>query len=245
MIPGLYDTFNERWVGQTIWVISDTHFGDLDLRTGYPNRISDDDLVKILNSKAGRKDCLIHLGDVGDISYARKLRAGYKVLIKGNHDAGSENYKRKIIKKKFPMDQYQKDEALMEMKHLYPDCKYSIDSGYDFRSPFEYWEVSADNGLFDEVYEGALIVGEKLVLSHEPIQMNWAKNLHGHDHNHKEKDIYHKNVCVDVFGPTPLNLNQFMKSGPTAEIGSIHRQTIDSATTRAKKRGYKLGQKKG
>lgn len=164
----------------------------------------------------------------------RKLRAGYKVLIKGNHDAGSENYKRKIIKKKFPMDQYQKDEALMEMKRLYPDCKYS-----DFHSPFGYWEISADNNLFDETYEGVLIIGEKLMLSHEPIKQDWALDLHGHDHNHKETDIYHKNVCVDVFGPAPLNLNQFMKNGPTAKIGSVHRKVIDKATIKARKRGGK------
>lgn len=239
MIPGLYEIFNMRWEGQTVWVSSDWHFGDSDLRKGHPDRISDDDLVKLLNSKAGRKDTLVCLGDVGEISYVRKLRAGYKVLIKGNHDAGSENYKRKIIKKKFPMDQYQKDEALMEMKRLYPDCKYSVDSGYDFHSPFEYWEVSADNGLFDEVYDGALLVGEKLMFSHEPIKQDWALNLHGHDHNHKETDIYHKNVCVDVFGPAPLNLNQFMKNGPTAKIGSVHRKTIDTAAKRKQKRGGK------
>ena len=127
----------------------------------------------------------------------------------------------------------------MEMKRLYPDCKYSIDSGFDFHTPFEYWEVSADNGLFDEVYDGALLIGEKLMLSHEPIKQDWALNLHGHDHNHKETDIYHKNVCVDVFGPAPLNLNQFMKNGPTAKIGSVHRKTIDTATKRKQKRGGK------
>lgn len=147
MIPGLYEIFNTRWGGQTVWVSSDWHFGDSDLRIGHPDRISDDDLVKLLNSKAGRKDVLLCLGDVGNISYVRKLRAGYKVLIKGNHDAGSENYKRKIVKKKFSMDYYQKDEALMEMKRLYPDCKYSIDSGFDFHTPFEYWEITADNGF--------------------------------------------------------------------------------------------------
>ena len=239
MIPGLYEIFNMRWGGQTVWVSSDWHFGDSDLRIGHPNRISDDDLVKLLNSKAGRKDTLICLGDVGEISYVQKLRAGYKVLIKGNHDAGSENYKRKIVKKRFSMNHYRKDEALMEMKRLYPDCKYSIDSGFNFCTPFEYWEITADNGLFDEVYDGALIVGEKLMLSHEPIKQDWALNLHGHDHNHKETDIYHKNVCVDVFGPAPLNLNQFMKNGPTAKIESVHRKTIDTATKRKQKRGGK------
>ena len=245
MIPGLYEIFNERWCHQTVWVSSDWHFGDQELRAGKPDRISDEELVKLLNSKCGRKDTLICLGDVGDPGYVRKLRAGYKILIAGNHDAGMENYKRKIITQKFDKEIYQKDEALLEMKRLYPNCKYDIEEGYDFHSPFEYWKVCADNGLFDEVYSGALIIGEKLILSHEPIKQDWALNLHGHDHQHAESDIYHKNVCIDVAGAEPLNLNRFMKSGPASKIQSVHRQTIDGATVRARKRGYKLGQKKG
>ena len=51
MIPGLYEIFNERWCHQTIWVSSDWHFGDQELRAGKPNRISDEELVKLLNSK--------------------------------------------------------------------------------------------------------------------------------------------------------------------------------------------------
>ena len=47
MIPGLYEIFNTRWGGQTVWVSSDWHFGDSDLRIGHPNRISDDDLVNL------------------------------------------------------------------------------------------------------------------------------------------------------------------------------------------------------
>ena len=34
MISGLYDLFQERWAyskGGTIWIISDTHFGDTEL----------------------------------------------------------------------------------------------------------------------------------------------------------------------------------------------------------------------
>lgn len=88
-LPGVYESFLDRWKSlQTCWVISDTHFGDEDLHQGIHNRPSDEEIVKIINSKCGRSDLLIHLGDVGDISYVRKLRAGYKVLIKGNHDAG-------------------------------------------------------------------------------------------------------------------------------------------------------------
>ena len=159
----------------------------------------------------------------------------------GNHDAGSENYKRKHISKKFDTSIYQYDEALLEMKRLYPDCYYNASKEYDFHSPFEYWKINADNNLCDMVIPGPLTLGEKLILSHEPIpNLSWALNIHGHQHSGSVKQgLYHYNVCVDVMGPTPLNLNQFLKGGPTAHIQPLHRQIIDGATARKAKRGGK------
>ena len=192
-ISGMYDLFNERWCKQTIWLISDTHFGDEDLRAGIPGRISDDDLVKLINSKVGKKDTLIHLGDVGDIEFMKKIR-GYKILIMGNHDAGKTNYE----------------------------------------------------GVFDEVYTGPLMVGEKLLLSHEPVDIPWVFNIHGHDHyGHVSKN--HLNCAVDahkrIYGLDwePINMNQIMKTGLLSRTESIHRITIDGATERKNKRKKKLG----
>lgn len=240
MLPGVYDIFNNIFENKAVFCISDTHFGDEDIRKGHPNRPTDDELVKIINSKVGKNGVLLHLGDVGDISYLRKLR-GYKILIMGNHDAGAENYKRKRISKKFDTSIYQYDEALLEMKRLYPDCYYNASKEYDFHSPFEYWKVNADNNLCDMVIPGPLTLGEKLILSHEPIpNLSWALNLHGHQHNGSVKQgLYHYNVCVDVMGPTPLNLNQFLKGGPTAHIQPLHRQNIDTAIARKARRGGK------
>ena len=184
-LPGVYKLFEEKWNGQTIWIISDTHFGDKDLRAGVPGRPSDEELVKLINSKVGRKDVLIHLGDVGDTDFIRQLR-GYKVLIMGNHDAGRTKYEE----------------------------------------------------FFDEVYEGPLMIGEKLILSHEPVDIPWAYNIHGHDHAGALR-IGHTNVCADVIGYTPINLNSWLKEGHTSRIQTIHRETIDTATKRAKKRGGK------
>jgi calcineurin-like phosphoesterase family protein len=194
-IAGMYELFNERWCKQTIWLISDTHFGDEDLRAGMPNRISDDDLVKLINSKVGRKDTIIHLGDVGDVEYIKKLR-GYKILIMGNHDTGKTNYE----------------------------------------------------GIFDEVYSGPLMIGEKLLLSHEPVDIPWVFNIHGHDHyGHASKN--HLNCCVDahkrIYGLDwePINMNQIMKTGLLSRTESIHRLTIDDATERKIKR-EKRGKRK-
>ena len=184
MIPGLYDIFN-HWCNQTVWLYSDPHFGDKELAAGVVNRPSDEEQVKMINSKVGKKDTLIILGDVGDIEFARKLK-GYKILIAGNHDAGLTNYKE----------------------------------------------------VFNEVYGGALFIGEKIVLSHEPIDIPFALNIHGHVHDKRAKtDKKHINVCSDVIGYTPINFNQLMKSGPTSKIETVHRTTINKATKR--KRGRK------
>ena len=185
-LPGVYDMFNEMWKDyQTIHIISDTHFAEDDLKRAFPARPSDEELVRRINAKVGKKDLLILCGDCGSLDYVKKLR-GHKILIAGNHDCGMEKYKE----------------------------------------------------VFDWVFSGALIIGEKLILSHEPVDVSWAYNLHGHDHQgHKRKG--HKNICADVIGYEPINLNQFLKTGPTANIYTIHRETIDGATERKRKRGGK------
>ena len=185
MIQGLYDIFAHWHVQGTVWLYSDPHFGDKELAAGVVNRPSDEEQVKMINSKVGKKDTLIILGDVGDIEFAKKLK-GYKILIAGNHDAGLTNYKE----------------------------------------------------VFNEVYGGALFIGEKIVLSHEPIDMPFALNIHGHVHDKRAKtDNKHINVCSDVIGYMPINFNQLMKSGPTSKIETVHRTTINKATKR--KRGRK------
>lgn len=242
-IAGLYKTFDHWHQEATLWIISDTHFGDADIRRGFPDRPADDELVKRINSYVGRKDTILHLGDVGDLSYVKQLRAKYKILIMGNHDCGRTNYERKVETKIFNKDLFQKDEALAEMTKMYPGCRYTISEGCQFNMPFEYWKITADNMLFNEVYEGPLMISEKLILSHEPIDVPWAFNIHGHIHKgHKRKN--HFNVCVDVTGYQPINMNQFMKSGAMAHVETIHRTTIDSATIRKQKRGgKKIGEK--
>lgn len=237
-IAGLYKTFDHWHAEGTLWIISDTHFGDADIRCGFPDRPADAELVKRINSYVGRKDTLIILGDIGDVSYVKQLRAKQKILIMGNHDCGRTMYERKVETKIFNKDFFQKDEALVEMQRLYPGCRYTISEGCQFHSPFEYWEVKADNMLFDEVYEGALIIGEKFILSHEPVEFPWALNFHGHDH----QGGFHKNsvnCCCDVIGYKPINMNQIMKQGLAARIDTIHRATIDKAIVKKAKRGGK------
>lgn len=240
MIAGLYKIFDHWHEEGALFIFSDPHFGDDELTTGIPNRPTAAEIVQRINAKCGRKDTLICLGDVGNVEYVRKLRAKRKILICGNHDAGRTNYERQTFTKIFDKEYYTKDMAYNAMAGLYPDWRISIEEGFDLRSPFEYWKVTADNMLFDEVYEGPLMIAEKLILSHEPVDVPWAYNIHGHDHQgHKRKN--HTNVCVDVTGYQPINMNQWMKSGAMAHVETIHRDTIDKATVRARKRTHKKG----
>lgn len=92
--------------------------------------------------------------------------------------------------------------------------------------------------VFDEVYEGPLMIGEKLLLSHEPILgIDWCLNIHGHDHSGRCIDKYHLNVASNVCGYTPISLGEYIKNHGLNGIKSLHRDTIDQATERKQKRG--------
>lgn len=238
MLPGIYDAF-QHWGEQTVWIYSDPHFSDENLECGIKNRPSDEEQIRRINAKAGRKDTLIILGDVGNIECVRKLRAGRKVLICGNHDVGATKYKREIKTLYFVQEKYTREEVRNLMMKEYPGWRISIEPYWKSDLvPFNYWVAKVDNNLFDEVYEGALIVGEKLILSHEPVEIPWLYNVHGHDHAGRKRKN-HLNVCSDVIGYEPINLTQKLKSGLMSAITTIHRATIDSATERKVKRGGK------
>lgn len=245
MLPGIYDAF-QHWGEQTVWIYSDPHFSDEDLEYGIKNRPSDEEQIRRINAKAGRKDTLIILGDVGNIECVRKLRAGRKVLICGNHDLGATRYKREVVKRIFDQDIHPLVQEIYDIMNAeYPGWHIRVVEDWEFHAPFKRWIAYADNMLFDEVYEGALIVGEKLILSHEPVEIPWLYNIHGHDHVGKKRKN-HLNVCSDVIGYEPINLTQKLKSGLMSAITTIHRATIDSATERkAKRGGKKIGVKCG
>ena len=247
-LPGIYDAF-QHWGKQAVWIYSDPHFSDEDLECGIKNRPSDEEQIANINSCAGRKDTLIILGDVGNIECVRKLRAAYKILIMGNHDSGATNYKRERSEMIVPAADYAFEEIKEITENKYPNWKISIRKTFKISSEgtLEVWFVEADNCLFDEVYEGALMIGEKLILSHEPVDIPWAMNLHGHVHSkpYGQKSHHrHFNCCSDAIGYKPINLNQWLKQGYLANIQTIHRETIDRATERkAKRGGKKIGSK--
>ena len=138
------------------------------------NYIGDEEQIKRINSKIGKYDTLVVLGDVGDVEWVRKIR-GYKVLVMGNHDKGASNYK----------------------------------------------------GIFNEVYEGALMIAPNIILSHEPVEFPFARNIHGHTHG--KWDAF--NMCAEFINYTPVPLSYFVKWG-FKDIPDIHRETIDGAIER-------------
>jgi len=186
MIKSLYPCFQHWSELGAVYLVSDTHFKDLDRKyMGY--FISNEDQWYILNNTCHKFDTLIHLGDVGDLEYIKRLKC-YKVLIMGNHDQSIEKMEE----------------------------------------------------VFDEVYSGPLWISQKLVLSHEPVYLQTydtaqtiAFNIHGHDHSGQGRN-FHLNICQNVYGYIPLNLNQFIKSGELKKINDIHRTTIDNAIARIK-----------
>ena len=91
---------------------------------------------------------------------------------------------------------------------------------------------------FDEIYTGPLMIAEKILLSHEPIEnINWCLNIHGHDHNKRNKgDNFHINLASNVVNFTVFNLGKEIKKGILSHQKGIHRITIDEANKKSKKK---------
>ena len=233
MYKNLYDQF-AHWFHDgkgTVYFYSDPHFNDDEMKHLRKNYIGDDEQVRRINSKIGKYDTLVILGDVGDIEWVRKIR-GYKVLVMGNHDKGATNYKRKKVSYIYRKEKYTKDELFAEMRKAFPHYNINITlKKYDFSGGSEFWYVECDNHLFDEVYEGALMIAPNIILSHEPVEFPYARNIHGHAHG--KWDAF--NMCAEFIDYTPVPLSYFVKWG-FKDVADIHRETIDKATERKAKR---------
>lgn len=213
----LYDYFQNNWLGEgQLWFFSDPHFSDEDLKE-FRNNITDEEIVRRINSKVGKKDTIVILGDIGNIEWVKKIR-GYKVLVMGNHDKGASNYQR--------IEHFCFPDELEDYLEMFPERKYQ--KIHD-KVIGEYYHC--DNRLFDEVYEGPLFISDKILLSHEPINYPYALNIHGHNHaQNNQNDMYHLNVCAEHIDYTPISVTSIIKSGRLKQIDSIHRHTIDFAT---------------
>lgn len=153
-------------------------------------RLLDEMQIKNINKRVTKKDTIIFLGDIGNTECIKKIK-GYKVLIMGNHDKGASNYKRKIEEVSYfnSGDMSQQDAEQFKINGLnmllYPDrLKELLDKNRLIADKY-LKKRKEDNHLFDEVYEGPLMITDKILLSHEPIHNlpPYIFNIHGHDHS--------------------------------------------------------------
>ena len=89
--------------------------------------------------------------------------------------------------------------------------------------------ASAYEPYFDEVYTGPLFIGERILLSHEPVYgVEWCLNIHGHNHNGEFcKRDSHINLAANVVHFCPFNLGDAIKEGMLSNCVGIHRYMID------------------
>ena len=232
MYKNLYDQF-AHWFHDgkgTVYFYSDPHFNDDEMKYLRKNYIGDDEQVRRINSKIGKYDTLVILGDVGDIEWIRKIR-GYKVLVMGNHDMGATKYKRQQHLEFYDAREYTKETAFTDAKTKYKN--WNIQMEYDQGILYPMHIAHCDNGLFDEVYEGALMIAPNIILSHEPVEFPYAKNIAGHDHANKYNGTI--NVCAEHIDYTPVPLKWLVEQG-MLKAPDIHRETIDGAIERKAKR---------
>lgn len=217
------------------WVYSDPHFDDPDCNIMDPNWPTPEEQIKKINSKVGKNDALIILGDVGNPKYIKYLKGKFKILLLGNHDKGKSNYEKEILAKDFDMKAFDDDPDLLKeiLQKQYPEAKIEIYENYDFHAPFTHFVAYITTGFFDKVYEGPVFINEKVLLSHEPIKLDFGLNIHGHDHagvratywaQERKADI---NVCSNVIGFEPQRLDKLIGEFKT---NTIHRNYIDRKT---------------
>lgn len=239
MINSLYDIFKKWSAKGSVYIISDPHFSDqesFEFRTKsgkLPENIKtvadlDNFIISNINKVAHKADCLIILGDVGNIECVTKLKAGYKVLLLGNHDRGADYYKRTVI----------------DITDLKANLAKSVDIPKDLLITEHELSnhVIYDNNLFDEVYSGPLMISDKIILSHEPIipcpdyLVNLCGHVHAKDHKFVVDGHQYYNFCAEAIDCKPVSLGDLIKGGILSNVKDIHRATVDGAIIRKKHR---------
>lgn len=245
MYKSLYDIF-KKWTctdgvhQNAVYIYSDPHFNDDETKALRKNYVGDDEQVRRINSRVNKNDTIIFLGDIGDLDFIRKIR-GYKVLIMGNHERGASNYIRKIktIPGLFAIPQNKKLPYTFDEYNSCEKVRLAVEKSYPGLLYVEDRNITVDNHLFDEVYEGPLMVNDRLILSHEPIEglPKYMFNIHGHDHSRWYKADNALNVCAEHINYTPVNLLSLLKNGLLKDTLSIHRTAINRANKRKKQKG--------
>lgn len=96
---------------------------------------------------------------------------------------------------------------------------------------------------FNEIYDGPLFISDKILLSHERIDLPFCINIHGHEHCAESwfdlvgiqtvigmVQTASFNIASDVVDFKPIRLDEIISKYPLKNVHSIHRITIDNAT---------------
>lgn len=258
MINILYDCFKHWSKTGSVYIYSDMHFSDaehfklLKANNNVPEGINsveelDEYQIKNINEIVHKCDTLICLGDVGNVELVKRLKAGRKILLTGNHDRGAGYYQRVIIED-IKYGELAEGDSLA---NVFNDTKLTpkdelIKLGYKPTTTVNVfgraYKKIEDNKLFDEVYSGPLMISDKVILSHEPIVPcpRYLVNLHGHTHDRPDKyeflDHLYYNFCSEAIGYKPVSLSKLIKEGLLSGVDDIHRVAVDRAVERKAKR---------
>lgn len=226
----LYQIFI-HW-GTNIWVISDPHFGDLDCfihrfvvntHREKDGSIVYEDFYGIYHDLENLKCCLREADEDLVKNINRKVGKAGTLIILG--DIGDIDYIKKIRASYKILIMGNHDKGASNYKRIvdYPRDENGAIRGY----------ALSDNRLFDEVYDGPLMINDRTILSHERLDIpSCLFNIHGHNHAEGEDDFNHLNVTCEHIGFEPICLSALFKEGLLKNIPSIHRETIHKATER-------------
>ena len=83
--------------------------------------------------------------------------------------------------------------------------------------------------FFNEIYTGPLFVGDRILLSHEPIYglEDICVNIHGHVHNAPHRINNHVNLAADVMNWELFNLGKEIKKGLLSDTKNYHKITLE------------------
>lgn len=211
MIPTLYEPFKKWSKSGSVWIISDTHFGDDDCKLMDINWLDPQEHINLIKKYVHKNDTLIHLGDVGDTNWIKQIKA-YKVLIMGNHDSGASNYTHKYIRSDF--DGYAEFESNGLFNEVYTGPVFIAEKLLLSHEPI----VSSD-GLWYNIH------------GHD----HNADNYKPFANKDGFADLWNElNLASNVVNYKPYNLGAGIKNGLLSCVDGIHRKTIDDATNKHK-----------
>lgn len=88
--------------------------------------------------------------------------------------------------------------------------------------------VTTYKQVFNEVYDGELLISSKLLLSHVPVFNTNKINLHGHDHC----SVDQFNMAAESICYVPKSLSEIVATGKLKTVNSLNRKAIDKAIAR-------------